>query len=93
MHYYATIMKPRLESTKSLTVRNIRSDVLERARARAERERRSLNNEILVLIETALDQDADRGQAPVRKVAPERQVQLWEGLCGRWQDERSREGS
>jgi hypothetical protein len=81
-------MKPVRESMKSLTIRNIRGDVLERARERADRERRSLNNEILVLIETALDLDTERIRAPLRKVAAERQARLWAGLCGRWQDER-----
>ena len=82
-------MKPAHKVLKSLTVRNIRGDVLELARQRAERERRSLNNEILILIETALDQDTQRGRAPLSKVALERQARLWAGLCGQWQDERS----
>jgi plasmid stability protein len=71
----------------SITIRNIPEDLMERIRALSRKERRSINSEILVLLEKALayankaDPSAD----------PELQVKIWEELSGRWEDSRSTE--
>ena len=44
----------------SLTLKNIPDELLQRLRARAERERRSLTGEILHLLETAVPEPIDR---------------------------------
>ncbi|HBC87117.1 MAG TPA: hypothetical protein DCZ94_09205 [Lentisphaeria bacterium] len=43
---------------KSITVRNIPDEVLETAKMLSIKERRSLNNEILILLEKGLDRSA-----------------------------------
>jgi plasmid stability protein len=69
----------------SFTLRNIPETLLEGLRILSERERRSLNNELLVVLEEGLVAKAERAEA--RPLAPELQAQLWLELCGKWEDE------
>ena len=73
-----------------LTVRNIPDHVLARVRKLSVIERRSLNNEILVLLDAGLAQEERmEHRAPSSGADVPAQVRLWETLCGAWQDERS----
>ena len=72
----------------NLTLRGIPENALDQLRALATAERRSLNGEILVLIENSLERegtDSRRGMAPMSAAT---QARVWEGLCGRWKDGR-----
>lgn len=73
----------------NITVRNIPDLALKQIHRRAEAERRSLNSEILVLLEQALDLPRDRGD-PLQTDSLSRtaQIERWEELCGRWRDDR-----
>lgn len=73
----------------SLTVRNIPEHLLSSLRVLSERERRSLNNELLVVLEEGLATKAERIEA--EPLGPELQADIWLDLCGKWQDERSAE--
>ena len=74
----------------NLTVRNIPERALNRLRERAAASRRSLNNEIVVLLEQAVERWPSASEAGPRIVSPvESQINRWEQLCGRWRDERS----
>ena len=71
----------------SLTIRNIPESLLERLRKLSEAERRSLNNEIIVILEKSLKEytpDYDKNVISV-----EAQVELWNKLAGEWDDSRS----
>ncbi|MCF6097147.1 Arc family DNA-binding protein [Thermovorax subterraneus] len=71
----------------SLTIRNIPASLLERLRRLSEAERRSLNNEIIVILEKSLKKyppDYDKNVISV-----EAQVELWNKLAGEWDDSRS----
>jgi len=71
----------------NLTIRNIPEDVIKKVKALSVIERRSLNCELLMLIEKGLDREmASRGRLPVSREA---QVRLWEELAGTWKDSRS----
>ncbi len=73
----------------NVTVRNIPDRALKQIHRRAEAERRSLNSEILVLLEQAVDLPRDRGdplQTGILSTAA--QIERWEDLCGRWRDDR-----
>ena len=70
----------------SFTVRTIPEQLLERLRALAAAERRSLNSEILVLLERAIGDAAIAERRP--QIASDVQLRMWEDLCGRWEDER-----
>lgn len=76
----------------SVTIRNIPDSILEQIKTLSARERRSMNSEILVLLEQAVRHyQHATDQPPVRALSPETQVDMWRSLSGRWQDERSGE--
>lgn len=73
----------------TLTVRNIPDRALERLREWAVADRRSLNNEIVVVLENAVESPASpTGEGSLRVMSAVRQIQRWEDLCGRWRDDR-----
>lgn len=69
----------------SLTIKNVPDQLLERLREAAAWQRRSLNQQVIVLLELALVQAGDdatqRLQAEI-----EAQAAAWERLAGRWND-------
>lgn len=67
----------------SITLKDVPEELLARLRAAARRERRSLNQEALVLIEGGL---AARETAAERA---HRQVEAWRALAGGWVSERA----
>lgn len=67
----------------SITLKDVPEDLLIRLRAAAARERRSLNQEALVLIEGGL---AARETAEERA---QRQVRAWQALAGAWVSDRA----
>ena len=75
-----------------LTVRNIPDSVLEQIKTLSQLERRSMNSEILVLLETALHSyRRTAGMEPSYRISPDTQIEVWERLAGEWDDERSTE--
>ena len=74
----------------NLTVRNIPQEVLTKLRALASRERRSLNSELLVVLESGLRTHMEPShRSREAGISRETQLDLWEGLCGKWKDPRS----
>lgn len=73
----------------SMTVRDIPEDVLETLRALSSRERRSLNSEILVVLEEGVRSHlAGKPAAGLERVPRDIQLALWKELAGTWEDER-----
>jgi len=68
----------------SLTIRNVPEELLERLRARAEADRRSLTQEVIHLLENALR----AGGATTS--AADAQADAWAALGGRWQSDESK---
>jgi plasmid stability protein len=66
----------------SLTIKDIPPPLMERLRASAARDHRSLNREAIFLLERALGTE----DAPASALQQERDAQLavWEDLAGRW---------
>lgn len=76
----------------NLTIRNIPQDVLEKMRRQAKAEKRSLNNEILMVLEKCADLDYTGNTAIKDDSFPQdAQVELWEKIAGEWEDRRSAE--
>ena len=75
----------------SITVRNIPEDVLERIRSLSSIERRSLNNEILVLLERGASIEFEEKLHKRRYLSKSTQMEMWKRLMGTWQDTRSAE--
>ena len=73
----------------SLTVRNIPEDILERIRALSTAERRSLNNEILVILERGTSLEYEEKMNRHKFLSKSTQMELWEQLLGTWKDSRS----
>lgn len=74
----------------SLTIRDLSEETMDRLRALSARERRSLNKEILVVMEDGLRahvSSLERASAP--GPAPDVQLALWRRLAGQWQDKRT----
>lgn len=70
----------------AFTLKGIPERLMDRVRARAEEERRSVTQEIYHLLELALDGLERSPQEEAR-----RQVEAWSKLAGRWQSDESRE--
>ena len=75
----------------NITVRNIPESIFHKLRLLSEIDRRSLNNELLVAIESGVHElEGKRARSTVR-VQPEAQLRLWKELCGKWKDRKSKE--
>lgn len=75
----------------SITIRDIPDDLLEKLRTMARVERRSLNSQVLVLLEGVLDNWSTdtRSAGRTRRIAVDAQVALWAKLAAEWEDDRS----
>ena len=73
----------------SLTLRNIPEDLLKRIRAFAVGERRSLNSEMLVVLEEGLANRLDNRSDSSEGISSAGLDRLWGELCGSWKDNRS----
>lgn len=74
----------------SITVRNIPKELLESARALAERDRRSLNQALIILMEQGLQASlARQSSTPEQSISRESQIAIWQMVCGGW-NEKSR---
>lgn len=74
----------------NLTVRDIPDDVLEKLRILSKTDRRSLNSEMLHVIEAGLGYLVNRRDASVMvAVSKETQLTIWENLSGQWRDDTS----
>jgi plasmid stability protein len=82
-HHQETIMVAKRCLMTALTLKNLPEDLLESLRAAAERDRRSLNQEIIHLLEMALT-EREPGRPP-RAAAVEAQLAAWRKLAGTWE--------
>ena len=74
-----------------LTIRNIPDGILEKIRHMANLERRSLNSEILMIIERGTEQELVEINRRRKNISPSKQVHFWKNLSSKWEDERSTE--
>lgn len=73
----------------SLTVRNIPDEILEKIKALSSIDRRSLNNEVLFILERGTyDVVLDRVHK-VKHLSKATQLEIWKSLLGTWEDARS----
>ena len=73
----------------SITIRNIPDEVLERIRALSSIERRSLNNEILVILERGTYSEYEEKLLKRKYLSKSTQMEIWKQLAGTWSDSRS----
>ncbi len=76
----------------SITVRNIPENVFSKIKQLSTLERRSINNEILIVLESGLAYEADSNHKTSKETIPkELQLRIWEDLSGKWEDDRTTE--
>jgi len=75
----------------NITVRNIPDDVFEKIKALSSAERRSINNELLFIIERGTRSEYDEKLNEKQPVSKSTQIDLWNKILGTWQDSRSSE--
>lgn len=73
----------------SLTLRNIPEELLKRIRSFAVRERRSLNSELLMILEEGLSNRLENRRDSFEGISSAGRERLWNELCGVWKDRRS----
>lgn len=75
----------------NITIRNIPEDVIEKIRTLSKIGRRSLNNEILIILEKAVQYEIDVLIKQERFLSKEIQLSIWKKLANEWEDDRSTE--
>jgi len=78
---------------KTVTVRNIPENVINTIRVLSKSERRSINNEFLVLIETGINTvlsslSDNKMISHLESADSEKQLRAWEEIAGKWEDSR-----
>ena len=73
----------------NITIRNIPEEIFEKIKKLSTIEKRSLNNEMLVIIEKGAQSEIAEIGKSGKKIPRSIQVNLWENLSGVWEDERT----
>ena len=73
----------------NITVRNIPDELLNKIRILAVLEKRSLNSEILMVLEKGLSKESDSANYVKDHLSKDTQIKLWQNLSGRWKDSRT----
>jgi len=74
----------------NFTVRNIPEEVMGGIRSSAAINRRSINNEILVILERNMDNNSKiNNDFQAREISKQAKLDIWSRVCGQWQDDRS----
>ena len=73
----------------SITIRNIPESILAKVRALSKIKKRSMNNELLLLIEKGLIEETERKSDGENLLSKESQLAIWEGIIGKWADDRT----
>ncbi len=73
----------------SITVRNIPPEVLEKIKQLSSMERRSVNSEILVILERGTFSEYEEKMLKRKYLSKATQLEIWKKLAGTWEDKRS----
>ena len=75
----------------NITIRNIPDDIFMQLKKLATLEKRSLNNELLVIIEKGIRTEINEALKTKTYIPKAIQVHLWRKLSSSWEDDRSTE--
>ncbi|MBI5417008.1 Arc family DNA-binding protein [Candidatus Poribacteria bacterium] len=73
----------------NMTIRNIPEGIIDKIKTLSVLERRSINSEILVVLEKGLKEETMIDEIPEKIIHPDIQIKIWENLCGKWKDKRT----
>jgi len=72
----------------NITIRNIPEDVIDKIRTISKMQRRSLNNEILIVLERGVEIEEKHYFNTKRNINKNIQIDIWNRLSGEWDDNR-----
>jgi plasmid stability protein len=73
----------------NITVRNIPQELLQKLRMLSILGKRSLNNEILMVLEKGIVKESESVTYFKDHLSNDTQIKIWKTLCGRWKDSRN----
>jgi plasmid stability protein len=73
----------------NITIRNIPDDVFAKIKRLSSIEKRSINNELLVIIERGTHSEIQENMKKRKSIPKSIQVNLWKNLSRKWEDTRS----
>jgi plasmid stability protein len=73
----------------NLTIRNIPDYVINKIRTLSQIEKRSLNNEILLVLEKGIEEEVHQRFNLKRTINKNSQLDIWKRLSEEWQDDRA----
>lgn len=75
----------------NLTIRNIPDEVMKKIRVLSKIRKRSMNNEILMILERGIGEELERTIHEQKSITKMTQINIWQKLAGEWDDTRSTE--
>ncbi len=75
----------------NITIRNIPDDLFSIIKTLSSLERRSINNEILTVLEKGLTSAIGSYKNNKEIISKDTQIMIWKDLSGKWKDDRSTE--
>ncbi len=73
----------------NITIRNIPDDVFSKIKKLSDIERRSINNQLLIIIERGTAEMMERKKRENKNIPKSIQISLWKNMSGTWKDDRS----
>jgi hypothetical protein len=73
----------------NLTIRNIPEEVMEKIRTLSKIAKRSINNEVLILLESSVQEKINNLKKQEMHISKETQISIWGKLAEKWDDDRS----
>jgi len=75
----------------NITIRNIPDDVIDKIKTISKMEKRSLNNEILLVLERGIEDEIKISFNIKRNISRDSQIEIWKKLSKQWKDDRTTE--
>ena len=73
----------------NITIRNIPEETIRKIKTLSQMQKRSLNNEILLLLERSVQDEVKYISQRMKRISKETQISIWEKLSNEWDDQRS----
>ena len=73
----------------NITVRNISDEVINKIRILSKIRKRSINNEILMILEQGIGEELNKTVREKKLIIKETQISIWQKLMNEWDDNRS----
>jgi plasmid stability protein len=75
----------------NITVRNIPDEVIKKIRTLSKIRKRSINNEILLILERGIGDELEKTIQEQKSITKMTQINIWQNLANEWDDNRTTE--